>query len=111
MDSTVQVVGEKDVIISVCYASVVENAYQNIAKLELLFNLVMGKFYNLAFVLEDEWKELKDKYISDMKSGKTYKYIEQNVEKDDIIDDEPNDLLDVVMTAKDVFGNDIVEIK
>ena len=111
LDSTVQVVGEKDVIISVCYASVVENAYQNIAKLELLFNLVMGKFYNLAFVLEDEWKELKDKYISDMKSGKTYKYIEQNVEKDDIIDDEPNDLLDVVMTAKDVFGNDIVEIK
>lgn len=111
LDSTVQVVGEKDVIISASYASIVDNAYQNIAKLELLFNLVMGKFYNLVFVLDDEWNELRNKYISDIKSGKTYKYIEQNVEKDDIIEEEPNDVLDVVMTAKDVFGNDIVEIK
>lgn len=111
LDSTVQVVGEKDVIVSVSYASMIENACYNIAKLELLFNLVMGKFYNLAFVLDDEWNELKNKYISDMKSGKIYKYIEPNMENSDIIDEKPNDLSDVVMTAKNVFGNDIVEIK
>ena len=111
LDSSVQVVGEKDVIISVSYSSVVDNACQNIAKLELLFNLVMGKFYNLAFVIDEEWNVLKDKYISDVKSGKIYKYIEPNMEKNDIIEEIPNDVSDVVTTAKDVFGNDIVEIK
>ena len=51
LDSTVQVVGKKDIIISADYEAIVNNASVNIAKLELLFNLVMGKFYNIAFVV------------------------------------------------------------
>ena len=111
LDSTVQVVGEKDVIISADYQSVIDNAVQNLTKLELLFNLVMGKFYNLAFVLSDDWIKLRDKYVSDVKSGKNYNYIETNVEKNVIIDDETNDLPEIVKTANNVFGDDIVEIK
>ena len=111
LDSNVEVVGEKDIILSANYSSIVENACQNLAKLELLFNLVMGKFYNLAFVLSDEWVELRNKYVSDIKSGKIYKYIEQNEENNDIIVEETSDLSDIVSVANDVFGNDIVEIK
>lgn len=111
LDSTICVVGEKDVIIAADLESVVENACRNLTKLELLFNLVMGKFYNLAFVLTDEWVVLRDKYVSDIKSGKKYNYIEPNVENDDIIDDETKDLPDVVIEANDIFGDDIVEIK
>lgn len=71
----------------------------------------MGKFYNLAFVLTDEWNVLRDKYVSDVKSGKKYNYIEPNVENDDIIVNETSDLPDVVSEANDIFGDDIVEIK
>lgn len=111
LDSTVCVAGEKDVVIAVGFESVLENACRNLSKLELLFNLVMGKFYNLAFVLDSEWNVLREKYISDVKLGKKYNYIEQNIEKDDIISSDTSDLSDVVSVANDVFGNDIVEIK
>lgn len=111
LDSTVQVVGEKDVIISADYESIVNNAVINITKLELLFNLVMGKSYNIAFVLTSEWEKLRKKYVSDMRSGKSYKYIEQNVEKDDIIERNDVDLPDVVLSAQNIFGDDIVEIR
>lgn len=111
LDSTVCVVGEKDIIIAADFESVVDNACRNLTKLELLFNLVMGKFYNLAFVLTDEWNTLRDKYVSDVKSGKKYNYIEPNVENDDIIVNETSDLPDVVSEANDIFGDDIVEIK
>lgn len=111
LDSTVCVVGEKDIIIAADFESVVDNACRNLTKLELLFNLVMGKFYNLAFVLTDEWNVLRDKYVSDVKSGKKYNYIEPNVENDDIIVNETSDLPDVVSEANDIFGDDIVEIK
>lgn len=111
LDSSVCVVGEKDVIIAVGFESILENACYNLPKLELLFNLVMGRFFNLAFVLDSEWEILRNKYVSDIKSGKKYNYIEPNVENDDIINSETSDLSDVVSVANDVFGDDIVEIK
>lgn len=111
LDSSLQVVGEKDVIISANYESIVNNASKNIAKLELLFNLVMGKSYNLAFVLDSEWELLKDKYISDMKLGKKYNYIEPTAEKSDIIVDKTVDSPRILQDAVDMFGDDIVEIK
>ena len=111
LDSTIQVAGEKDVIISAEYDSVVINASKNIVKLELLFNLVMGKYYNIAFVLDSEWDKLKEKYISSIKEGKKYEYIEPNKKIDDIIVVEDNSLSDTVLSAKEIFGSDIVEIK
>lgn len=62
-------------------------------------------------MLTDEWNVLRDKYVSDVKSGKKYNYIEPNVENDDIIVNETSDLPDVVSEANDIFGDDIVEIK
>ena len=112
LDSTVEVVGEKDIIISADYESLVDNGNNNITKLELLFNLVMGKSYNIVFVLTDEWNKLKNKYVSDIKNGKKYNYIERSSKKDVIIDNESSeDVSDAVKAAMNVFGNDIVEMK
>lgn len=112
LDSTPQVVGEKDVILSADYDSIIDNGNRNIAKLELLFNLVMGKSYNIVFVLTDEWHILREKYVSDIKEGKKYNYIEHSLENNVIIDEKPSgDVPEVLKTAQSVFGNDIVEIK
>lgn len=110
LDAEVRVVGEKDVILSSGYDSVVEGAIRNIAKVELLFNLVMGKFYNIAFILDNEWEKYKDKYISDIKNGKMYKYREHFSSNDGIISND-DVASDIVSSAKDIFGDDIVEIK
>ncbi len=112
LDSTPQVVGEKDIIISADYDSIVDNGNRNITKLELLFNLVMGKSYNIVFVLTDEWNKLKEKYVSDIKNGKKYNYIEHSIKNDDIIvNDSDEDVSEVAKEAQNVFGVDIVEIK
>ena len=111
LDSTLEVAGEKDVIISLENDAIVMNANYNKTKLELLFNLVIGKFYNIVFVSFDYFEELKNKYISDIKLGKKYKYIEKNDENDDIIRDEQVITSNAFESAKDIFGSDIVEIK
>ena len=112
LDSTVQVVGTEDVIISADYDSIVVNSNANITKLELLFNLVMGKSYNIAFVHVDEWNKLKEKYVQDIKSGKKYEYMTHEIKKDVIInDDSTENVSEVLKTAKNVFGDDIVEIR
>ncbi len=112
LDSNLEVVGEKDIIISADYDSIVDNANKNVTKLELLFNLVMGKSYNLVFVLTDEWKKLRDQYVADLKDGKKYNYIEHIPEKNVIMDEKSSeDVPEVVKKAQDVFGDDIVEMK
>lgn len=112
LDSNLEVAGEKDIIISADYDSIVDNANKNITKLELLFNLVMGKSYNIVFILTDEWNKLRDQYVSDIKNGKKYEYIEHVPEKNVIIDEKSSeDIPEVVRTAQDVFGDDIVEMK
>ena len=89
-----------------------DNGNRNITKLELLFNLVMGKSYNIVFVLTDEWNKLKEKYVSDIKNGKKYNYIEHSIKNDDIIvKDSDEDVSEVAKEAQNVFGVDIVEIK
>ena len=112
LDSTVEVVGEKDVIISADYDSIVDNGNRNITKLELLFNLVMGRSYNIVFILTNEWHKLKDKYVSDIKEGKKYNYIEHSFKNNVIIDEKSTgEIPEALKTAQSVFGNDIVEIK
>ena len=111
LDSTVEVVGEKDVIISADYDSIVDNGNRNITKLELLFNLVMGRSYNIVFILTNEWHKLKDKYVSDIKEGKKYNYIEHSFKNNVIIDEKSTgEIPEALKTAQSVFGNDIVEI-
>ena len=114
LDSKLEVAGKEDLIISLPNEAAVKNAIFNKIKLELLLNLVIGKFYNLVFVSENYANELKQKYINDVKNGKEYKYqnkdekIETN---DDIIKEEDTNDAKVSKDAKDVFGSDIVEIR
>ena len=118
LDGNLQVAGEKDIIISLGYDSVLSGAVSNLAKIELLFNLVMGKAYNIAFVIDSEWDLLKEKYIADVRNGVKYQYTLENNKKDVIINDDDvtfdgveNDNVIDEKSAAGIFGSDIVEIK
>ena len=116
IDGNVRVVGEKDVIISFKYDSTLENALLNISKIESLLYLIVNKNYKVSFVLDDEWEQIKNKFILDKKNGITYTYKEENMlekpqesEKYDKIESKeaPESLKDAV----DLFGQDFVEIQ
>ena len=116
IDGNVRVVGEKDVIISFKYDSTLENALLNISKIESLIYLIVNKNYKVSVVLDDEWEQIKNKFILDKKNGITYTYKEefmlektQENEKYDKIESKeaPESLKDAV----DLFGQDFVEIQ
>lgn len=116
IDGNVRVVGEKDVIISFKYDSTLENALLNISKIESLIYLIVNKNYKVSVVLDDEWEQIKNKFILDKKNGITYTYKEEIVlektqenEKYDKIENKeaPESLKDAV----DLFGQDFVEIQ
>lgn len=116
IDGNVRVVGEKDVIISFKYASTLEKALLNISKIESLIYLIVNKNYKVSVVLDDEWEQIKNKFILDKKNGITYTYKEefelektQENEKYDKIESKeaPESLKDAV----DLFGQDFVEIQ
>lgn len=116
IDGNVRVVGEKDVIISFKYDSTLGNALLNISKIESLIYLIVNKNYKVSVVLDDEWEQIKNKFILDKKNGITYTYKEefmlektQENEKYDKIESKeaPESLKDAV----DLFGQDFVEIQ
>ena len=116
IDGNVRVVGEKDVIISFKYDSTLENALLNISKIESLIYLIVNKNYKVSVVLDDEWEQIKNKFILDKKNGIIYTYKEEFVlektqenEKYDKIESKeaPESLKDAV----DLFGQDFVEIQ
>ena len=113
IDGSIKVAGNDYVTISVLYSSVLKNALINIEKIEELFEIVMNHHYNIAFILEEEWSKLKEKYINDIKKGIKY---ELKTEQDIDYNEDTNKLeiaekSDIVKTAEDLFGNDCLEIK
>lgn len=116
IDGNVRVVGEKDVIISFKYDSTLENALLNISKIESLIYLIVNKNYKVSVVLDDEWEQIKNKFILDKKNGITYTYKEEFVlektqenEKYDKI--ESKEVPESLKDAVDLFGQDFVEIQ
>lgn len=112
IDGTVRAVGTKDVIISFKYDSILENALLNISKIESLLYLIINKNYKVAFVLDDEWNEIKNKFIFDKKNGITYSYKEEpTFEKQNFVENKIKNETESLKDAINIFGKDFVEIQ
>lgn len=105
LDGNICAVGTKDIIISLNYSSMLENALLNIDKIELLLNIISGVNYKVAFILNSEWKNLKEEYVKNIKSGKKYIYQEEKETQ------KTNNDSEFVKDAVNLFGNDIIEIQ
>ena len=110
LDGDIKVVSDKYMIIAVDYDSSVNVAEENIEKLQLLVNLICGRFLKIAFITNNEWINIRDKFLLDKKEGKKYVLMEEidytfestkNVEKNNS---------EAYNNAVLLFGDDIVEI-
>ena len=113
LDGTIRVAGTKDIIISVAYSSILENALINIEKIETLLNIVSKNYYRIAFILDTEWEELKNKYINDIHAGIKYQFKEENkINYEELKEQNKNiEESEIVKEAVSLFGDDIIEIK
>ena len=57
------------------------------------------------------WETLKNKYVSDIKEGKKYEYIEPSGNSNIINLEATADLAEVSKAARSIFGKEIVEVK
>ena len=106
-DVDVMVVGDKNIIFLVKYDSLLGRIYDYLDDFEALLFEYFNVKYKIVFIDNDEWNYEKDKYITNMKMGKKYSYIDKDIEKND----------DNVYTNSDVdkivsiLGNDVISYK
>ena len=113
-DGVLKVASNNYIIVSVKYSSILKNALINISKIEELLEDAMKHHYKIAFILEDEWKDLKQKYIQDLKNGIKYEIQQEKNLDDEKISDESSKNLDsneMLDEAKDLFGDELIELK
>ncbi len=102
-DTIPMVVGDNYMILTTKSDGIINNIYANF----LLSEELIAKFYKkIAFVVvnEDEFEQIKEKYVNDRKNNIVY-HLQEECGK---LLDEENDLIN---QAVNFFGSDIVEIE
>lgn len=108
-DGTVRVVGEGEVIISFNYESMVSRGFNLIEKVQNLFEMVYNIHYDVAFVTDSEWDEIKLKFIENKNNGITYEYTP--IDKDLLKKSSKTDSDDSITSqAMELFGSDVVSV-
>ena len=103
-DIDVLVVGDKNVVFLANYNSLLDRLFSQIDKFETLLVDVFSKEYKVMFLLKDEWDYEMKKYISNIKKGIKYQYIEENNE--DIVTEKMLD--EDVIKVISLLGNDVI---
>ena len=101
-DVDVMVVGDGYVIFVAKYDSLLDRLYDQLNLIENLLFDVFSMKYKCVFLVSDEWNYEKNKYVSNIKSGKKYELINDN---NDTLD---NDVNDDVKKIVSILGNDVV---
>ena len=117
VDSVLRAVGEKDLIITCNYESVLDRGLSLISNMEKLLEKLTGVCYNIAILTNQEWVEERSKFIEAKNNGTPYVYQElrkdafkETIDLEDNSSDVDQDQSDLVQQAISIFGKDIVKI-
>ena len=99
------VVGEGYMIRTTDVGAIIDNIYKNINVCEELINKLTNDNIRIVVVLNNDFNEIKTKYVNDIKSGIKYEIIEEN--RDLITKSQGN----LVTKAISIFGEDLVDIE
>ena len=95
LKSTIQVVSDKEIILSFKNDFEVVLFYKNINEVIKLFKKITNIEYNIAAITEEKWEKIKNEYINNKKNGVKYEYIELKKTKNIKIDKLENELDDI----------------
>ena len=105
-DVEILVVGECNVLFLAKYDSLLDRLFQQLDKIEQLLYDVFNIKYKIMFLLDDEWKYEKNNYISNIKNGIKYNYIEEEIEK---FNEEKKD--EDIEKIVSILGDDVISYK
>lgn len=108
-DIEILVVGDKNIIFLAQYDSLLDRLISQMDLIEHLLVEVFDVEYKVVFLLRDEWSYEKEKYISSLKSGKKYVYIEENA--DEIADKKNSNVDNDLDKIVSILGSDVISYK
>lgn len=107
-DINVAVVGNKYIILTTSQELVLNKAIENDNKIrEIIGDLILDKVL-IAYLLEDNWQQEREKYISNIKSGYKYLEVEIPVGIDELND---NKTVETVNELEKILGKELIEYK
>ena len=109
VDTNIEVAGNGYIVLTGKYDAIVDNINRNLRICEDFINMLFKYDYKIAVITNEEWKNLKNDYVNNIKSGKKYQLreFENSLVDDEILNSEPT----VVDKLFDLVGEDIIEFK
>lgn len=74
-DGKIRAVGEGEIILSFGYDSMVNRGINLIDMVQKLLEMIYNKQYDVAFITDSEWNEIKQEYVKNIKEGIKYEYV------------------------------------
>ena len=106
LDSNLRAVSENEMIISFDLKSTVDQNLLILSSIEDVYNKITNSNKKIAIVSDDDWENIKNEYILNLKNNVSYKIEE---EPDEIFENLNNDDI-ITSSAINLFG-DIVEVE
>ena len=104
-DTFPMVVGEGYMILTTDVGAIIDNIYKSVSVCEELINKLTNDNIRIVVVLNNDFNDIKTKYVNDIKNGIKYEIVEENR---DLIEKTQGDL---VTKAINIFGEDLVDIE
>ncbi len=104
-DTFPMVVGEGYMILTTDVGAIIDNIYKSVSVCEELINKLTNDNIRIVVVLNNDFNNIKTKYVNDIKNGIKYEIVEENR---DLIEKPQGDL---VTKAINIFGEDLVDIE
>ena len=108
-DGNIRVVGDGEVLLSFGYESMVNRGLGMLYDIKSLLKKVYDKDYDIALVTNDNWNNIKNKYVEDKNNGKEYVYtqIDIKIEKKKTNTSTGDS---IASQAIELFGEDIISV-
>lgn len=110
-DIEILVVGDDNITFLAQYDSLLERLYSQIGNIEKLLFDVFGIKYRVVFLLEDEWKFEKGRYIENMKMGKKYEYMQEDINKEMNSDSDISSDNEDINKIISILGSEVITYK
>ncbi|MFA5602311.1 MAG: DNA polymerase III subunit gamma/tau [Bacilli bacterium] len=113
LDGNIRVVSEGNIIISYAYPSMADRINTELLKAEKMLNKLLKEKFKIIAISDEEWKEVKKKYVEKIKNKQKYDLLDENIDicKDIYIKNKSSKQKKVVKDAIDLFGENIIEIR
>lgn len=110
-DIEILVVGDDNITFLAQYDSLLERLYSQIGNIEKLLFDVFGIKYRVVFLLEDEWNFEKGRYIENMKMGKKYEYMQEDINKEMNSDSDISSDNEDINKIISILGSEVITYK